>query len=1375
MKRIILLALLAVGLTAGAQHLNEYTLSIETATAYQSIATTGTRLTNLNGTGSGMNYQQNITLPFDLEYGPMTLLQGSRIAVCSSGRIAMGSGAYCYSNGNNPWNSPDNDEYSVWPFICGGRGHLPNNTGACYYQTMSDVDGGQMLVIEWKGMRREGCTGDNINYQLRLHSNGDISVHYGNITIDTTWFDSLFSFMIIAGNASDGYCPGTGNVNYIDRQMLTGTWNSLVQTYCIQLPGQLYGGTSFASGTGHHVVGVPSNGLLLTYQRPLPPCPHPTHLTVGDVTTSMATLHWDGNGVPGAAYMVEYDTVSFTPGGGTHNATLVNDTTCTLYGLLSDHTYYFYLRGHCGSDTSDWQSISFITPCEAMSHADLPYSQDFNSGVSSTPQPCWRKLGDVYFHTGSGSGANRIYFCNISNLGCYSIAPPVENVQGVNVTFRVWGGPVAVGVMDSPYDTASFDTVSVLWANAADWYEYSVGFRGYTGSGMYIAFTASPNQYGVGGCRIDDVLINTISGCQPVEHLEASNLTATSATISWYDPDSNTYRVSWWNANSVSPDTLTTTDHSVNLTGLLTDINYYISVSSICGADSTSTADTISIHLVCVQPTRVNVDSITGHTAAVSWVEPNDEVATYRITLTTGDSTVVLQDTVSALSYALTGLSSRTRYTVGVSRLCDSSWTGETTAAFTTDYACGAVDSVTVSGVTETSALITIHDADSAGSYCVTVARGSSADTFYISTYTLPLTLLEANSHYTVRVATVCASDNSFSPWVSSGFDTPCSIITHADLPYVEDFENCVAGDKNTLNPCWTYRSFAPSNYVGMYKPVANPSGTGLCLYGYPRNAQEPFFLALPEVDSLDDLSLRFWVYITWVGDTKVDVGVMADPTDTTTFTTLYTYIPSVRNQWTEVEVDLGAYTGSGRHPALRYGVVTTNTGDPVYIDDVELFVGLSCRQPDSLYATDITDSSATLVIVPSAEGDAAASYMVVVSSDATSDTIVTTSLSVPLTGLDWSTEYTIGVRSICADGGITMPAATSFTTLCGLRPLPYLEGFENERRFHLPRCWEQLDGGGMLDVRSIVGTVSGTQVLFASIGSNDSSMTFATPELQPYDGPVGISMLMRLYSLKYVALSHTDTLPVTFEMGVLTDSLHIFYSQKLLLPEWDIFDTVAGNLLTNGGRLVIRIARIDDSVTTTQLCMDDIAIAPRCVPVAALEVVSVDTIPEGLEAYWQPQGREQQWEVTVWNDAAEHTVIVNQPMLNITAIAGLDDSTEYNIAVRPICSEGDTGAWGDTVSFTTPMPYNPEGIDGATICDARLWPNPASGHVVVSCAADSWRLTVVDMNGRRMLAKDVSGNTLRLNLDGWAAGQYIVTIDTPQGRVVNRLVVIND
>lgn len=73
-KTILLLALLPL-MSLNAQHLSDYTLSIETSSSYQSIAATGTAI-NFGSCAPGsqaFQYDQTITMPFDFELGPVTI------------------------------------------------------------------------------------------------------------------------------------------------------------------------------------------------------------------------------------------------------------------------------------------------------------------------------------------------------------------------------------------------------------------------------------------------------------------------------------------------------------------------------------------------------------------------------------------------------------------------------------------------------------------------------------------------------------------------------------------------------------------------------------------------------------------------------------------------------------------------------------------------------------------------------------------------------------------------------------------------------------------------------------------------------------------------------------------------------------------------------------------------------------------------------------------------------------------------------------------------------------------------------------------------------------------------------------------------------
>lgn len=1164
MKRITTLIALFWALALQAQNLQSYGLSVENST-WQSIASTGTRLNMVYYANS-----QVIQLPFDLEFGEHSIYQGSNVKITGRGTLILGNygpWSYAYTS----WNDPS-QEYVVIPFFM-GQAEAPNqSTSRVYWLVRNDDRGGQELVVEWTGMHRTSHNGESVDFQVHLHSNGDIGVLYGPATV-TSEADSLFTFAAVAGSTTD-------------RVLITGNWNtdsSIMKANPTNV--SLYPLTPLMSG-------VPAQGLLLTYTRPVSACPHPTNLTVTDVSQDEITIAWTGNGVAGGQYIVQYDTVDFTPGSGWHPSATVTDTFFNANLLLQNQHYWFKVRSNCGTDTSAWEGIDGWTSCNEMTHADLPYSWQFET----TTAPCWRKFGQVTWRSQSGSGANIVHFCNIFGSESFAIMPPMDWVNDLQVSFRVKSGPVMVGVMDNPYDTSTFTPVHECWANNADWYTYTVRLSPYNGTGKYIAFHSWPNQYGVaGGCWLDDVVLETIQGCIAPEHLVVNRFNATSADISWRDYDSvGAYRVVYY-ADGVAPDTVITSVDHCTLTSLLPETYYTVMVNILCDSATVSPADTVHFTTLatCIMPVAVTVGNISGRSATVHWTEMNS-IGTYLVTLTKNFNrdTISVDTVVGDTIVYYNDLEANTGYHVYVSQLCSGTWTDQAWESFRTVYSCAGPQQLSVDSIVGTSAMITITDSLPSSNYALVIHTGAQNDTIYTSNTAITITGLNLASSYELTAYTVC-SDTSFSDGVSVQFSTPCSSITHADIPYVEDFNHCVHSDLTSLSPCWTYSNFAPSNYVGLYRPDGTVfhGATGLSLYASVRSDRQPMFIVLPEVDSTSDLVLSYWVNSPLFFPAKVEVGIMTNPTDTATFTSLHTYILPESNQWLEQEVSLENHSGTGRYVAFRIGSADSSMPAYIYLDDIQLRFPLSCDQPDSLYITDLTDSSATLVIVPSVESDSdAAAYQVIISSAYSTDTVMSTTTTLPLVGLISATDYEVSVRSLCPEGGFTLATSMQFCSPCGAYRLPYYEDFEAHDLFHLPRCWELADTLSMEpEVRATnPAPYSGLKELLVTLRDSTQFASFATPMMAPCDRPTKFSFMVRMFDIVGWSDTSVAHLKVSLMHGY-GDTL--LYSAKTIFSEWTLVEIpVEEGLLAEGGRFVFDFSHVtDDSIAFAYLHIDDV------------------------------------------------------------------------------------------------------------------------------------------------------------------------------------------
>ena len=189
---------LMLPLVAHGQSLRDYTASSEQG-EWQSIASTGTLLASVTG---DYGYQ-TLALPFDFMFGQSEYPAGTNITVRADGFVKLrgsnsGSGSH---HAVEYWNGQSTSIIS--PFML-FDGQMPEGASGCWWQVMTDDNGNQMLVIEWQHVQHypmhpissTEAAQDNFNFQLRLHSNGDISAVYGAMHNGVT-NDTLFNFMLV--------------------------------------------------------------------------------------------------------------------------------------------------------------------------------------------------------------------------------------------------------------------------------------------------------------------------------------------------------------------------------------------------------------------------------------------------------------------------------------------------------------------------------------------------------------------------------------------------------------------------------------------------------------------------------------------------------------------------------------------------------------------------------------------------------------------------------------------------------------------------------------------------------------------------------------------------------------------------------------------------------------------------------------------------------------------------------------------------------------------------------------------------------------------------------------------------------------------------
>ena len=295
---------------------------------------------------------------------------------------------------------------------------------------------------------------------------------------------------------------------------------------------------------------------------------------------------------------------------------------------------------------------------------------------------------------------------------------------------------------------------------------------------------------------------------------------------------------------------------------------------------------------------------------------------------------------------------------------------------------------------------------------------------------------LLANTPYDIYVMAPCP-DGGYSLSRMITVRTACAYITASSLPYVEDFESYGSG--TTVFPtCWDrISSTADRPYINATTSYGHNNTHGLYFYaasgGYCYAIMPPVD---PELD-VNTLQVNFWArqYSTSY-NCDFEVGVMTNPADATTFTTISRVHP-MGTTYEEFEVPLASYTGTGSYVAFR-AVQHSGTSTSIYmmLDDVSLGLLPPCVSPSiSVYNVGVHDATVSwgensdyneMTVFWSTGNDFA---------NVTDSAVVTGDNSYIITGLAANTNYHVWIRATCADGYSRVMDAT-FTTLLSCYPV---------------------------------------------------------------------------------------------------------------------------------------------------------------------------------------------------------------------------------------------------------------------------------------------------------------------------------------------------
>lgn len=556
-----------------------------------------------------------------------------------------------------------------------------------------------------------------------------------------------------------------------------------------------------------------------------------------------------------------------------------------------------------------------------------------------------------------------------------------------------------------------------------------------------------------------------------------------------------------------------------------------------------------------------------------------------------------------------------------------------------------------------------------------------------LTSYTI--TNLQPNTSYSVRVSAICGDDAASTVLLVK---TACE--AYDSLPFVESFDNGFIASSEEGSPvesCWTRHS---NNDYYIYPNVSEErSFDGDYSLDFSSGSSTYSFIVLPVMaDDITTLELNFNSYcFDYAINSNIIVGVMTDPNDLTTITTIANITPSEANVWESNRVLFTDYEGDGQYIVIGSRYTSSN----YFIDNIRVDYIQSCIVPSRITVDSVTTSSALISWDDSLTPAFEVEYGLAGFQHGEGTVVVANTNSITLTGLVPSSTYDVYVRAICsATDTSAWSLVRQFETACGMIvSVPFTENFSTSELYDEPRCWNvsgdsyvsDRDGNKILSLGWSYFDGNGVAQMPAvdnSIDINDLQLTFSASEYYPSGSMLVVGVCDSSLSLS--SMTVVDTITLTGEMLFHEISLSNVPSSKRVITFYNNGDTYAS-------------CEIDNIILEYQ---------PTCNRVS--NMIATNATSTSVEVSWTDPNQANAWELEYGvrgfvTGQGTRVVVTSLPY----TITGLTPITVYEYNVRAICSATDTGNWSYVrTSFNTSqtpatVPYS---YDFETVTEWNNW-----------------------------------------------------------------------
>ena len=367
-----------------------------------------------------------------------------------------------------------------------------------------------------------------------------------------------------------------------------------------------------------------------------PACLDPYGLSASNGTSSSIDVSWTG-GPNAASYNVEYGVTGYTQGSGTTST--ASTATTTITGLTAYTVYDFYVQSDCGTNgTSSWAGPISYSTCPG----GAPYLETFDANPASqaltnATGPCWtQSTNDVFdwlINNGPTSSLTTGPSDDITGGGNYMytetsvpaaagdsailISPSIDvsSLTSAEISFQLHMYGASMGTLRVDASSDGGTTFTTLWTKTGDqgdvWTEEIIQLTGFTTTAI-VRFVSTVGVDAGGtvsywsDMAIDNFQVRQSATCPQTSPLTASNVTSSSADVSWTAGGTETS----WNVEYGAPGFTLGTGTNTNvtattysMTGLTPSTDYEVYVQAVCSATEQSYwVGPLSISTPFVQP-----------------------------------------------------------------------------------------------------------------------------------------------------------------------------------------------------------------------------------------------------------------------------------------------------------------------------------------------------------------------------------------------------------------------------------------------------------------------------------------------------------------------------------------------------------------------------------------------------------------------------------------------------------------------------------------------------------------------------------------------------------------------------------------------------